>query len=164
MSWNTDPNAASRLSDWALDREVVITRVIGAPRARVFEAWVTPEQVSLWYSPEGFRNEIRSIDIREGGSWRFDYVGPDGKRYDNRMVYRRIEKPRLIELDHGRDIEDDPARFRVTVTFDAQSNGKTVVTLRQIHPTVEQREMVVGFGAVEIGLTTLNNLARHLGV
>ena len=54
--------------------------------------------------------------------------------------------------------------FRVTVTFDTQSNGKTVLTLRQLHPTVEQRNAAIGFGAVEIGFTTLDKLAKHLGL
>jgi hypothetical protein len=63
---------------------------------------------------------------------------------------------------HSSDIDDDPGRFRVTVTFDAQSDGKTVVTLRQLHPTVEQRNAVIGFGAVELGLQTLHKLEQHV--
>jgi uncharacterized protein YndB with AHSA1/START domain len=51
----------------------------------------------------------------------------------------------------------------VTITFDAQSNGKTVLTLRQLHPTKELRQVKIGFGAVEIGNGTLDKLAEHLG-
>jgi uncharacterized protein YndB with AHSA1/START domain len=65
---------------------------------------------------------------------------------------------------HGSDIEDDPGRFRVTVTFDKQSDGKTVVTLRQLHPTVEQRNAVISFGAVELGLQTLHKLEQYIQV
>lgn len=150
------------LKTWALEREIVLTRVIDAPQARVFEAWTDPDQITRWFSPEGFRSETLEVDIRPGGRWRFIYVGPDGTRYENRMVFLRIEAPRLIEIEHGHDIDDDPERFHVTVTFDAQSNGKTVLTLRQLHPTVEQRNAGIAFGAVEIGSTTLDNLVRHL--
>lgn len=52
----------------------------------------------------------------------------------------------------------------MTVTFEAQSNGKTVLTMRQLHPTRAQREAGIGFGAVELGYQTLGKLARHLGV
>jgi hypothetical protein len=45
-----------------------------------------------------------------------------------------------------------------------QEDGKTVLTLRQLHPTVEQRDAGIGFGAVELGLQTMQKLARHLGV
>jgi uncharacterized protein YndB with AHSA1/START domain len=149
-------------STWALEREIVITRVVDAPRERVFQAWTDPRQIVQWFSPEGFENETLEIDIRPGGRWRFLYTAPDGTRYDNRMVFLRIDAPRLLELEHGSDIDDDPGRFHVTVTFDEQSNGKTVLTMRQLHPTVEQRNAGIGFGAVEIGFTTMDKLDKYL--
>jgi hypothetical protein len=48
------------------------------------------------------------------------------------------------------------------VTFDEQADGKTVLTLRQLHPSPERRRFVVGFGAVEYGLQTLDGLAAWL--
>ncbi len=158
MTQNSDPRTT-----WALDREIVLTRVIDAPPERVFQAWTDPQQITQWFSPAGFQSETLEIGIRPGGRWRFVYVAPDGTRYENRMVFLRIEAPRLLEMEHGSDIDDDPARFHVTVTFDAQSNGKTVLTMRQLHPTAEQRNAGIGLGAVEIGFTTLDKLARHLG-
>jgi uncharacterized protein YndB with AHSA1/START domain len=163
MTQSNDPRAIDPRSTWALDREIVLTRVIDAPRERVFQAWTDPKQITQWFSPKGFQNETLEIDIRPGGRWRFVYIAPDGTRYENRLVFLRIEAPRLLEIEHGHDIDDDPARFHVTVTFDEQSNGKTVLTMRQLHPTVEQRNAGIGFGAVEIGFTTLDKLARHLG-
>lgn len=155
---------ADPLTTWDIEREIVLCRVIAAPRERVFEAWTDPQQIVQWFGPDGFTVESLECDIRVGGRWRFIYTGPDGTRWDNRMVFRRIEAPRLIEMEHGSDKDDDPDRFYVTVTFDAQSNGKTVLTMRQLHPTKAQRDAGVGFGAVEYGEQTLGHLARHLGV
>jgi uncharacterized protein YndB with AHSA1/START domain len=148
---------------WALDREIVLSRVIAAPRERVFQAWTDPKQLPLWHGPEGFTIETLEIDIRAGGRWRYVYTGPDGKTYDNRIVFLRVDAPRLIEMEHGADKDNDPARFHVTITFDAQSDGKCVLTLRQLHPTAQQRDTTIGFGAVEFGYQTLAKLARHLG-
>jgi len=78
------------------------------------------------------------------------------------MVFLKIDAPRLLELDHGSDKDDDPGKFRVIVTFDEQSDGKTVLTLRQLHPTKEQRDATIGFGAVEFGYQTLEKLAQHI--
>lgn len=153
------PNPA--LSQWDLEREVVLSRVIKARRETVFAAWTDPQHLPQWFGPAGFTIESREIDIRVGGLWRFDMIAPDGTRYTNRMRFLRIEPPRLIVFDHGSDIDDDPDTFRVTVTFDAQSDGKTVLTLRQLHPTKARREQVIGFGAVEYGNQTLDKLARH---
>jgi uncharacterized protein YndB with AHSA1/START domain len=148
---------------WAPEREIVLCRVIAAPRERVFTAWTDPKQIVQWFGPDGFTVETLECDIRPGGRWRFIYTGPDGTKWDNRMVFLRIEAPRLIEIEHGSDKDDDPARFHVTVTFDEQSDGKCVLTMRQLHPTKKQRDAGIGFGAVELGYQTLGKLAKHVG-
>ena len=155
---NADPRRT-----WAIDREIVLSRVIAAPRERVFQAWTDPKQIVQWFGPDGFKVESLECDIRPGGRWRFVYTAPDGTRYDNRMVFLRIEAPRLIEVEHGSDKDNDPGRFHATIIFDSQSDGKTVLTMRQLHPTKEQRDATIGFGAVEFGYQTLGKLARYLG-
>ena len=152
----------SAWQDWPLDREIVLTRVIDAPRALVYAAWTDPEQIQVWFGPEGFAIETREIDLRPGGLWRFDMVAPGGTRYDNRMRFLRLEAPSLIEVEHGSDRDEDPGRFRMLVTFDEQSDGKTVLTLRQMHPSKAQRDGAIGFGAVEYGGQTLAKLAHHV--
>ena len=159
MTSSTD----AALSQWALDREIVLSRVIDARRDIVFSAWSDPKHLPNWFGPAGFKIETKDIDIRVGGLWRFDMIAPDGRCFPNRMRFLRIERPALIEIDHGAaDSDDDPARFRTTITFDEQSDGKTVITLRQLHPTKAQRDAGIGFGAVEYGYQTLEKLARHV--
>src|SRR4051812_35849532 len=58
---------------WALDREIVLSRVIAAPRERVFEAWTDPTQIVQWFGPDGFNVESLECDIRTGGRFRFNY-------------------------------------------------------------------------------------------
>ena len=100
--------------------------------------------------------------MRVGGRLRFDMRAPDGKVWDNRIAFLEIKSPELLVYDHGSDKDDDPGRFLVTITFDEQSDKKTVVTMRQLHPTKEQRAIGIGFGAVELGYQTLDKLAEHL--
>lgn len=147
---------------WSLDREIVLSRVFDAPRQLVFDAWTKPEHLTVWFAPKGFTSAPKEVDIRVGGRYRYDMTGPDGTVWDNRIVFLRIESPSLLVFDHGSDKDDDPSRFRATITFDEQSDGKTVVTLRQLHPTAEQRRAGIAFGAVAIGYTTLDNLGAHL--
>ena len=85
------------------------------------------------------------------------------------MVFLEIKAPELLVFDHGSDKDDDEHRFRVTITFDQQTDSRsfgvvagTVVTMRQLHPTKEQRDATIGFGAVAIGYTTMDKLAEHL--
>lgn len=155
-------NFDSAWRDWPIDREIVLSRVIDAPRSVVYAAWTDPDQIQAWFGPEGFAIETKEINLSPGGVWRFDMVAPGGTRYTNRMVFLRMEAPALIEVEHGSDQDNDPGRFRTLITFDEQSDGKTVLTLRQMHPSKARREAAIGFGAVEYGGQTLGKLARHV--
>jgi uncharacterized protein YndB with AHSA1/START domain len=147
---------------WSLDREIVLVRVIDAPPQAVYAAWVDADRFCTWFGPDGFTCEVHEMDVRPGGRARFDLVSPDGTTYTNRFDYLELAPNERLVMDHGSDIDDDPARFRVTVTFDQQDDGKTVLTLRQLHPTAEQRRVGIGFGAVELGLQTLRKLEEHV--
>ena len=153
------------LETWALDREIVVVKLLNHPRDKVFSAWINPEALASWYGPTGLRIETHEADIREGGIWRFDMVGQfEGKeqRFENHIRFLEILPDQRLVMDYGTPDPDDPNRFRTTVTFDEQSDGKTVVTLRQLHPTHDRRQVVIGFGAVEYGLQTLSGLADWL--
>jgi uncharacterized protein YndB with AHSA1/START domain len=146
-----------------LEREIVLSRVIDAPREQVFLAWIDPTRMFRWFGPRGFRCEVhQDCDARPGAVWRFDMIAPGGRRYDNRLVFLEVTPSERLVFDHGKDVDDDAHRFRVTVTFDQQGDGKTVITLRQLHPSKAQRDGGIGFGAVELGYQTLDKLDGYL--
>jgi len=146
---------------WALDREIVLTRVFEASRVLVFKAWTHPEHAMKWFGPRGYTCTLHEMSVRVGGLWRFDMFGPDGKRWPNRIEYIEIVPDERLVFWHGSD-DDRDQRFHVTITFDEQHNKKTVVTLRQLYASKAERDAKLGFGAVELGLQTLDKLAEHL--
>ena len=147
---------------WALDREIVMSRVFDAPRALVFRMWTEPEHLAKWFGPKGFTCTFHEANVRVGGRWRFDMHAPNGTIYPNRIEYLEIVPNERLVFDHGLDQDDDPNRFRVTITFDEQSDKKTVLMMRQLLKTKADRDMKIGFGAVELGYQTLDKLAEHL--
>jgi uncharacterized protein YndB with AHSA1/START domain len=153
----TDPTTRSP------DREIVLVRVLDATREAVFGAWTDADAFCEWFGPDGFTCTVHEMDVRPGGRARFDMSSGNGAVFTNRFDYLEVVAGERLVLDHGSDADDDPARFRVTITLDEQADGKTVLTLRQLHPTIEQRDEKLGFGAVELGLQTMQKLARHLG-
>jgi uncharacterized protein YndB with AHSA1/START domain len=146
----------------ALEHEIVLSRVFDAPRALVFKVWTDAAHFPRWFGPKGFVCTLQEMDVRVGGRVRFEYKAPNGTLFDNRMVFLEIKPGERLVFDHGSDKDDDPARFRVIVTFEEQSDKKTVVTMRQWHPSKEQRDAGIGFGAVELGYQTLDKLAELL--
>jgi len=144
------------------DREIVITRLINAPRELVYEVWTKPEHVQNWWGPNGFTITNHEMEVKPGGVWRFMMHGPNGMNFPERIVFNEVVKPERLAYTHGSDDPNDPNVFETTVTFEKQGN-KTLLTMKAIFPTAEERERVVKeYGALEGGKQTINKLEEYL--
>ncbi|MGI1661123.1 SRPBCC family protein [Palleronia sp. KMU-117] len=143
------------------DRTMTIERVIDAPVELVWGAWTSPDALPVWWGPDGFTCRTMRIDLRQGGEWVFDMIGPDGTVFPNHHRYVRMEPRTRIDylLLWG---EDGPEHAEGTVTFE-DLGGRTKVTLSMAFVTAEEYRTAKGFGAAELGLQTLGKLARHVG-
>ncbi len=144
------------------DRELVFLRMFDAPRELVFDAWTNPEHVGRWWGPNGFSTTTRTMDVKPGGIWQFVMHGPDGRDYQNRITYEEVTRPERLVYSHGGGDDVEPVQFRVTVSFDGMA-GKTILTMRMVFPSVEERERVVKqYGAEEGANQTLARLDEHI--
>jgi uncharacterized protein YndB with AHSA1/START domain len=143
------------------DREIVISRVIGAPRELVFEAFTEVRHLSQWWGPEGFTTTTRAFEFRVGGVWDFEMHRPDGTDYQEWISWTEISPPERIVLLHG-ESPGDPNAFESVLTF-AADGAATRIEMRTVFPTKELRdEAVEKYHAIEGGRQTLDNLAAYL--
>jgi uncharacterized protein YndB with AHSA1/START domain len=143
------------------DREIVISRVIGAPRELVFEAFTEVRHFSQWWGPEGFTTTTRSFEFRVGGAWDFVMHGPDGTDYQEWIAWTEIAPPERIVLQHG-ESRDDPNAFESVFTF-APEGAATRIEMRTVFPTKELRDVAVEkYRAVEGGEQTLTKLSAYV--
>lgn len=143
------------------DREIVICRVVHAPRELVFEAFTEVRHLSRWWGPHGFTTTTRGFEFRVGGEWDFVMHGPDGTDYPEWITWTAIAPPERIELRHG-EYRGDPDAFESVLTFGSGPEG-TRVEMRTVFPTVEARnEAVEKYHAIEGGRQTLSNLAAYV--
>ena len=145
------------------DREIVLTRVIDAPRKLIWKAFTDPKQVVQWWGPDGFTTTLHEMDVRPGGVWRHTMHGPDGTDYPNKSIYVELVEPERIVFKHGGGKEGGPgAQFEATWTFEEQGT-KTKVTGRMVFKSAAERDIVVKeYGAIEGGKQTLGRLAEYL--
>lgn len=120
--------------------EIVSTRVIDAPRDRVFQAFADPEHLAQWWGPSGFTNTIQEFDFRPGGAWRIVMHGPGGVDYGNESVFIEVAAPERIVLDHL----DPVHQFRLTAAYEDLGN-QTRLTWRMRFDSVEEGERVRRF-------------------
>src|SRR6185436_11510767 len=69
------------------DREIVLTRLLGAPRELVWKVWTDPGHVAAWWGPTGFTTTTQAMEVRPGGVWRYVMHGPDGRDYKNLVTF-----------------------------------------------------------------------------
>jgi uncharacterized protein YndB with AHSA1/START domain len=144
------------------DHEIVITRVLEAPRELVWQAWTDPRRVPQWWGPRGFTTTTQVMEVKPGGVWRFVMHGPDGRDYQNKITYLDVVRPELLVYKHGGEEDLEPVQFQTTVTFE-DLGGQTKVTLQMVFPSAEERDRVVKeYGAIEGGHQTLARLGEHL--
>src|SRR5258708_17715628 len=83
------------------DREIVISRVIGAPRELVFEAFTRVRHLSRWWGPDGFTTATQSFEFLVGGVGDFLMPGPDGTDLHDSITLRALyPASRVSPLQH----------------------------------------------------------------
>ena len=149
------------------ERTMVLQRVIKAPRDIVWGAWFNPETLPQWWGPDGFSCRTERIDLREGGEWVFDMIGPDGTVYPNHHQYGEVRDGERIgyALLWG---ENGPKHADAWVSFEDVEDepgdgGATQVTLGMVFSSAAEFQQARGFGAIELGMQTLGKLARIVG-
>lgn len=143
------------------ERTMILQRVIQAPRALVWGAWLNSETLPQWWGPDGFSCQTKRIDLRSGGEWVFDMIAPDGKVFPNHHRYWEVRAPERIgyTLLWG---ENGPKHADAWASFEDQ-DGATKVTLGMVFVTADEFHAAKDFGAVELGLQTLGKLQRFVG-
>ncbi len=146
------------VSDVAIDQstenEVVVSRIINAPRSLVFKAWSDREHLMKWFAPATFTLPSCSVDFRVGGKFHYCMRTPDGSEVWGLGIYKEIMEPSLIVYSdsfadaggnavsptHYGCSESYPFETLISIIFE-EYNGKTRIILRHaVKQGVKERE------------------------
>lgn len=142
------------------DRTMTLERLIHATPEAVWQAWTDPKILPQWFGPKGYSCTTRHIDLRDGGQWTFNMLGPDGTIWPNRhraLTYAPHHKITFL-MDDGTDANTP---IEVTVALTPKVAG-TLLIQKVVMPTVEAYAGAKAFGAIELGQTTLAKLAAFV--
>jgi uncharacterized protein YndB with AHSA1/START domain len=142
------------------DREIVMTRVLDAPRTLVWEAHTNPEHLPHWMTgPEGWTMPVCEIDLSPGGAWHFVWRRSDGTEMEMRGVYREITPPeRLVNTESWG--ADWPETLNTLVL--TEENGKTTITSTILYPSKEARDAALATGMKDGASMSFDRLAEYL--
>jgi uncharacterized protein YndB with AHSA1/START domain len=124
------------------DRELVLTRLIDAPREKVFRAWTDPSLLRQWFAPLPYTTPVAELDVRPGGANLIVMRDPEGRDLPNRGVYLEVvPNERLVFTDAytGAWEPSEKPFMTVILTFEDEG-GRTRYTARVRHWTAVDRE------------------------
>ncbi|MGP1355655.1 SRPBCC family protein [Roseicyclus sp.] len=149
-------------------RDLVLERVLDAPRANVWRCWTEPELMKDWFCPKPWRVTEARLDLRPGGECFNIMEGPEGERVENPGVFLAVEPgERLVFTDAflpGWRPTGEPFMVGEIRLADADG-GRTRYHARAMHWSEETRARHEAMGFHEgwgIAADQLEALARTL--
>ncbi|MET0942572.1 MAG: SRPBCC family protein [Mesorhizobium sp.] len=124
------------------ERELVLTRIIDAPREKLYRAWTEVDLLRQWFAPKPWSTPHAELDVRPGGASMVVMADPDGKQYPNPGIYLEVvPNEKLVVTDAYTSAWEpsDKPFMTVVLTFE-DVDGKTRYTARAKHWTIEDRE------------------------
>ena len=124
------------------DRELVLTRLIDAPREKLYRAWTDPDLLKQWFAPAPWTTPSAQLDFRAGGGNIVVMADEKGNQYPNSGQYLEIvPNEKIVFTDaYVGDWQPSEKPFMTVVLSFTDEGGRTRYTARAIHWTVEDRK------------------------
>jgi uncharacterized protein YndB with AHSA1/START domain len=134
------------------DKEILLTRVINAPRELVFQAYTDPKAIPQFWGPRKYTTVVDKMDVRPGGKWRFIQKDDKGEEFAFNGEYREVKAPE--KLVHTFEFEPWAGHISVEhVTFE-DLGGKTKIVDLATFDSKEDRDGMIQSG-MESGASEL---------
>lgn len=134
------------------DHDLVISRLLKAPRASLWRAWTEPDRLKQWWCPKPWVTKVRAFDLRPGGAFHTVMSGPDGGTSDNPCCFLEIVPGERIVSTSMLLAGWRPATpwmpMTAVITF-ADEAGGTRYTATAMHPDAATRERHAQMGFFE---------------
>jgi uncharacterized protein YndB with AHSA1/START domain len=125
------------------ERELVLNRLIDAPRHAVWRCWTEPELLRQWFAPKPWTTPRVEVDLRPGGAYNTTMADPDGKEFPGDGTYLEVvPDTRLVFTDAmtAGFVPIDGQPFMVASIELSDEGGKTRYIATARHWSTEARE------------------------
>jgi uncharacterized protein YndB with AHSA1/START domain len=130
--------------------ELVLTRLIDAPREKLFRCWTEPSLLKQWFAPAPVTTPVAEVDLRIGGANLIVMRMPDGQEIGCPGTYLEIiPNQKLVFTDAycGDWVPKTGGKpFMTVIVTLEEEQGQTRYTARVRHWTKEDYDTHVQMG------------------
>jgi len=121
---------------------VRLHRVLRAPPARIYRAFLNAEAMAKWIPPNGFTCTVHHLEARVGGTFKMSFTNfGTGKSHSFGGEYLELVPDALLRYTDKFDDPNLPGALQVTVTLKAVSCGTDLNIVQEGIPEVIPVEM-----------------------
>ncbi|KHK98541.1 activator of Hsp90 ATPase 1 family protein [Microbacterium mangrovi] len=137
----------------------IIERTVTATPACVWELWTTPEGISSWWAPEGFRTDVTTLDLQPGGELRYTMtaVAPEQIAFmeqygmpvatESRKYFTEIDAPGRLAYRSVIDFVPDHEPYEQLTVVELSPDGdgtRIVMHVEPMHDEVWTERLLAG--------------------
>jgi uncharacterized protein YndB with AHSA1/START domain len=112
-------------------------RVLRAPAARVYRAFLDPDAMAKWLPPHGFVGKVHEMDARVGGGYRMSFTNfTSGTSHSFGGRYVELKPDERIRYTDRFDDPNLPGDMQVTITLRTVSCGTELDVVQEGVPAV----------------------------
>lgn len=148
------------------NKKLNVVREFNAPPEQVWKAWTEKDLLDAWWAPKPWKAKTKTMDFREGGTWFYSMVGPDGTESYCRADFKTIEVKKSFTMEEGfcdenGNITNDLPGMHWKNNFSATDTG-TRVEVEITFSSEEDMKKIIEMGFEEGFTAAHNNLDEVL--
>ena len=147
----------------------IIERIVAASPERVWQLWTTPDGISQWWAPDGFRTDVDRLELTEGGElvYTMTATAPEQIEFlqqngiplstESRKIFTELSRPRRLAYRSIVDFVPDHEPYEQVTVVDLEPEGdgtRIVMQVEPMHDVVWTERLLAGRA------NELENLAR----
>lgn len=158
--------------DFSVDKDnrtIIVTREFAAERSLVWDAYTKAEILDKWWGPKPWNARTKTMDFRDGGTWFYAMVGPEGEEHWAIVNYTKIHQQRSFAgldafTDENGNINSDMPRSKWEVSFEDKKEH-TEVKMHISYDDLAHLEETIKMGfreGLSLGMEQLDELLPTL--
>ena len=138
---------------------ITIERSFSTTAERMWDLWTTKAGIESWWGPEGFRVDVRTLELRPGGKLHYamtaeapatvEFMKRSGMPLTNEAhaTFGAVERPRRFTYDSLVDFVPGHAPYTIANEITLVPNGpdvKVIITVDRLHDAEWTERLVAG--------------------